>query len=206
MWRNFSTLQSVIWKNFSSWQIFSPQAPLVVLVTNIRYDHMEWVAGGPTKILRTNLVCNWPKNDPRTVWLAQCRKCKNLQEVRADTLGSPTLAQEGYWNPKYSEYLSLVKPLMATPILAIRDPLNNQKLAQNNCWLGCPVWGSKTLRSDWIEVRSSHGTSHPTYQNQIYDLGTPNFGQKRPKNGHENGQQSHREAIFHQILALFRPH
>ena len=109
MWRNFSTLQSVIWKNFSSWQIFSPQTLLVVPVTNIRYDHMEWVAGGPTKILRTNLVCNWPKNDPRTVWLAQCRKCNNLQEVRAETLGSPILAQEGYWNPKYSEILSKLR-------------------------------------------------------------------------------------------------
>ena len=28
------------------------------------------------------------------------------------------------------------------------------------------------------------------YQNQIYDLGNPNFGQERPKNGQENGQQA----------------
>ena len=40
MWRNFSTWQSVIWKNFSPRQICSPQAPLVVLVTNIRYGNM----------------------------------------------------------------------------------------------------------------------------------------------------------------------
>ena len=204
MWRNFSTLQSVIWKNFSSWQIFSPQAPLVVLVTNIRYDHMEWVAGGPTKILRTNLVCNWPKNDPRTVWLAQCRKCNNLQEVRAETLGSPILAQEGYWNPKYSEILSKLRNSESGE--ASDGTHNNQKVAQNNCWLACLVWGSKTLRSEWIEVGSSLGTSHPTYQNQIYDLGTPKFGRERPKNGHENGQQAHLEAIFRKIRALFRPH
>ena len=41
MWRNFSTWQSVIWKHFFTWRIFSPQALLVVLVTNIRYDY-DW--------------------------------------------------------------------------------------------------------------------------------------------------------------------
>ena len=37
MWRNFFTWKSVIWKKISTWQFFSPPAPLVMLVTNIRY-------------------------------------------------------------------------------------------------------------------------------------------------------------------------
>ena len=106
-----------------------------------------------------------------------------------------------------------IQPDILEPILGVWAPQfepkgthNNQNLAQNNCRLGCLVWGCKALRSDWIEVGSSHGTSHPTYQNQIYDLGTPNFGRERPKNAHENGQQAHLGAIFRKIWASFRSH
>ena len=48
MWKHFFNWQFVMWRisphlslpsgeNFSTWQIFSPQAPLVVPVTNMRY-------------------------------------------------------------------------------------------------------------------------------------------------------------------------
>jgi len=110
---------------------------------------------------------------------------------------TPGASQLTYWN-QFWEY--------GLPSFSPKGTHNNQNLAQNNCRLGCLVWGCKALRSDWIEVGSSHGTSHPTYQNQIYDLGTPNFGRERPKNAHENGQQAHLGAIFRKIWASFRSH
>ena len=50
---------------------------------------MEWVAGCPSQIVRTNLVCNWPKNDSQFDWHSVEQWYNNLQEVNAEALRSP---------------------------------------------------------------------------------------------------------------------
>ena len=55
---NFSTWQSVIWTNFSTWQFFSPRAPPVVPVTNMRY--------AVTRCVNHSQVHSFPVN---TTWL-----------------------------------------------------------------------------------------------------------------------------------------
>jgi len=154
------------------------------------------VRGGPKW---TNFGHKWPPEGLLIWWsdMVWIRFGYGLDPVWILVGSTHGASQLTYWN-QFWEY--------GLPSFSPKGTHNNQNLAQNNCRLGCLVWGCKALRSDWIEVGSSHGTSHPTYQNQIYDLGTPNFGRERPKNAHENGQQAHLGAIFRKIWASFRSH
>ena len=51
--------------------------------------HVEPIFVEPSQLVRTNLVCNWPKNDSQFDWHSVEQWYNNLQEVNAEALRSP---------------------------------------------------------------------------------------------------------------------